>query len=264
MDNVSETLITLDGVQLNVRVVGDPAAPAVIALHGWGGSIASMSALQDRLAALGYCVHALDLPGHGASSLPPDPEKGWGVPEYAALVTHYMDQAGIVRARLIGHSFGGRISIVLGADYADRVEQIVLTAAAGIHTPPTFRQKARREVYQAIKRVLGLPGLKPLQSQLQGWYWDRYASADYKAAGLLRPTFLKHVQLDLAPRASLIQASTLLIWGDQDDATPLWQGQQLEKLIPDAGLVVFKGSGHFAFQERLADFVRIVDTFFKG
>jgi pimeloyl-ACP methyl ester carboxylesterase len=54
-----------------------------------------------------------------------------------------------------------------------------------------------------------------------------------------------------------------LIWGDQDTDTPLWQGQQLEKLIPDAGLVVFKGAGHFAFQERLNDFVRIVDTFFK-
>jgi pimeloyl-ACP methyl ester carboxylesterase len=257
-------VIAIDGVQLNVRVIGDSSAPPVIVLHGWGGNIASVATVQDRLGALGYYVHALDLPGHGASSLPPDPEKGWGVPEYAALVTHYMDQAGIRQARLIGHSFGGRISIVLGADYADRVEQIVLTAAAGIRTPPSLRQNVRRDVYQAAKRILGLPGLKPLQSQLQRWYWDRYASADYKAAGPLQPTFLKLVQLDLAPRAALIKASTLLIWGDQDDSTPLWQAQRLEKLIPDAGLVVFKGAGHFAFQERTADFVRIVDTFFKG
>ena len=257
-------LLALDGVQLNVRVVGGPTAPAVVVLHGWGGNIASVASLQDRLGGLGYYVHALDLPGHGASSLPPDSEQGWGIPDYAALVAHYMDQAGITRTRLIGHSFGGRISIVLGADYADRVEQIVLTASAGIRTLPTFRQNARRAAYQTVKRVLGLPGLKPLQSKVQGWYWGRYSSADYKAAGPLRPTFLKIVQLDLAPRAPLIKASTLLIWGDQDADTPLWQGQQLEKLIPDAGLVVFKGAGHFAFQERLGDFVRIVDKFFKG
>jgi pimeloyl-ACP methyl ester carboxylesterase len=47
---------------------------------------------------------------------------------------------------------------------------------------------------------------------------------------------------------------------DQD--TPVWQGKKLEQTIPDAGLVVLQGAGHFAYQERLADFVRIVETFF--
>ena len=41
-------------------------------------------------------------------------------------------------------------------------------------------------------------------------------------------------------------------------------GQALEKTIPDAGLVVFKGAGHFAYQERLTDFVHIVNTFLQG
>ncbi|MHB8625099.1 MAG: alpha/beta fold hydrolase [Aggregatilineales bacterium] len=257
-------LVTIDGVAINTRIVGEPDGMPMLVLHGWGGNIASVAPLQDRLAPLGYYVHALDLPGHGASGLPPDPAKGWGMSDYAALVAHYMDHAGITRARLIGHSFGGRISIVLGADYADRVEQIVLTASAGIRTSPTITQKLRRVAYQSVKRALGIPGLKPMQAKVQQWYWDRYASADYKAAGPLKPTFLRVVQEDLAPCAAKIKAPTLLIWGDQDTDTPLWQGQQLEKLIPDAGLVVFKGAGHFAFQERLNDFVRIVDTFFKN
>src|SRR5579859_587485 len=98
----------------------------VLVLHGWGGNVASVAPLQDRLAPLGYWVHALDLPGHGASSLPPNPENGWSVGEYAGLVSHYLDQAGLARVRLIGHSFGGRISIVLGADCPERVAQMVL------------------------------------------------------------------------------------------------------------------------------------------
>ena len=99
---------------------------------------------------------------------------------------------------------------------------------------------------------------------MQRWVRERYASEDLKNAGPLEDTFLRVVREDLVPRAARIKASTLLIWGDQDQDTPLWQAQVLEKTIPDAGLVVFKGAGHFAFQERIADFIRIVDTFFKG
>ena len=69
------------------------------------------------------------------------------------------------------------------------------------------------------------------------------------------------IEEDLTPYARRVQAPTVLIWGDQDTETPLWQGQRLEQLIPDAGLIVFQGAGHFAFTERLADYVRIVDHF---
>ncbi len=72
------------------------------------------------------------------------------------------------------------------------------------------------------------------------------------------------IRQDLLPYAARIKASTLLLWGELDRDTPLWQGQLLEKTIPDAGLVVFNGAGHFAYMERLPDFVRIVDTFLKG
>ncbi len=60
-----------------------------------------------------------------------------------------------------------------------------------------------------------------------------------------------------------VQASTLLFWGDKDEDTPLWQGRELEALIPDAGLIVYEGAGHYSYLERLADTVKTLDYFLK-
>lgn len=79
----------------------------------------------------------------------------------------------------------------------------------------------------------------------------------------MRETFVKVVNQDLLPHAARVQAPTLLFWGDQDEDTPLWMGQTLEKTMPDAGLIVLEGAGHYSYLERLGEFVRVVDHFFK-
>jgi pimeloyl-ACP methyl ester carboxylesterase len=72
------------------------------------------------------------------------------------------------------------------------------------------------------------------------------------------------VNEDLLPYAARVTVPTLLFWGDQDKDTPLWQGELLEKTIPDAGLIVHKGAGHYSYLDRLADTVRVMDYFFKS
>jgi pimeloyl-ACP methyl ester carboxylesterase len=153
------------------------------------------------------------------------------------------------------------VSIVLGADHPEYVDKIVLTASAGVLTPPSTGQQFRQSLFNT---VVSLPGMKAFEDQMRQWAKEHYGSEDLKTAGPLEPIFRKVIAEDLVPFAAKIKASTLLIWGDQDESTPLWQAQVLEKTIPDAGLVEFKGAGHFAYQERLVDFVRIVDTFLKG
>jgi pimeloyl-ACP methyl ester carboxylesterase len=250
----------LSGLRYGYEVSGDPAGPPVLILHGWGGQIESMANVAAGLAARGYAIHVLDLPGFGRSAPPPDSPTVWGVPEYAQFVAGYLQAAGLNRPHLIGHSFGGRISIVLGADYAAQVGKIVLTSSAGVLSPPTLRDK----LVGAGKAALRLPGLNLLAKPISDIAKNTIGSDDLRAAGVLEPVFRKVVAQDLVPYAARISAPTLLIWGDQDTATPLWQAHTLEKTIPDAGLVVFQGAGHFAYQERGTDFIRIVDTFFKG
>jgi pimeloyl-ACP methyl ester carboxylesterase len=210
------------------------------------------------MAPSGYQFHLLDLPGFGQTQLPPQP---WGVADYVRFVLAYLDSCGLDQVAILGHSFGGRISLVLAADYPARVSKMVLADSAGLRTPPSLKFLLRHAVARTFRNTLDVLGLKSLRLRLQESYNRRYASSDYLTAGALRDTFLRVIDEDLASFAARIQAPTVLIWGDQDLDTPLWQGRKLEQLIPDAGLIVFQGAGHFAYQERLEDYVRIVDNF---
>src|SRR5690242_8775526 len=127
---VTITLNIIDGLTIANEVIGD--GPPVLLLHGWMCRIENMQQVGQELAKLGYRVYIIDLPGFGRSTLPLD---AWGVPEYARLVAHYLDHLNLKSVHLIGHSFGGRVSIVLGADYPDYVNKIVLADSAGVPFP---------------------------------------------------------------------------------------------------------------------------------
>ena len=80
----------------------------------------------------------------------------------------------------------------------------------------------------------------------------------------MRGILSKVVNEDLQHVMPKIKASTLLIWGENDTATPLKDGQKMEKLIPDAGLVIFKNAGHYAFLDKSGEFGIIVDNFLNS
>jgi pimeloyl-ACP methyl ester carboxylesterase len=249
-------------------VQGIPTAHAVIGeghpllmLHGWGASIDLVWSLAERLAPLGYRIHALDMPGFGQT---PNPPVGWSVRDYVNFVLGYLDSQQLERVHLFGHSFGGRLGLILGADHAARLHKLVLADAAGIRDSAPTSTSLRLKSYRVALNTLKTVGLTAQADQLRGWYTERYGSADYKAAtGTLRETFVKVVNEDLRDYASRVKVPTLLFWGDQDTDTPLSQGKLLEQLIPDAGLVIWEGAGHYSYLERLADTARVMDHFLK-
>lgn len=235
----------LNGVKVAYHQLGEGVP--IIMLHGWGASAELVLPLAKRLIPRGYVAHVLDLPGHGDS---PEPPNAWSVMEYTQLVVAYMKHQNIARAHLFGHSFGGRISIVLGATYPQLVDKIVLCDAAGIRPKTPLAKKMRLSAYKSLRDGLKLVGLRGLSDQLRGWYNKKYGSADFLAtSGIMRDTFLRVVNEDLSDYAKKISAPTLLIWGEKDQDTPLWQAKTLEKLIPDAGLVVYPNAGHYSYLE---------------
>ncbi len=237
--------IELNGVKVAYHIIGQGAP--VVMLHGWGASAELVLPLAKKLAPLGYTAHVLDLPGHGASPEPPIP---WSVIDYAQLVIAYMNQQAIPHAHLFGHSFGGRVSIMLGSEYPQYVAKIALADAAGIRPKAPVSKKIRLNTYKFIRDGLKIIGFRGLSDQLRGWYNKKYASADFLAtSGIMRETFLRVVNQDLSEYAKKIKAPTLLIWGEKDQDTPLWQAKQLENLIPDAGLVVYPNAGHYSYLE---------------
>jgi pimeloyl-ACP methyl ester carboxylesterase len=249
-----DQVIDIDGIATRCRSVG--TGPDVLVLHGWGASIEAVQSIVLGLSA-NCTVHAPDLPGFGQSGRPP---RAWGAADYAAWTRALITTLGLGSPSIVGHSHGGRIAIHLAAHHPERVDKLVLVDSAGIRARRTFswyRRVAMAKFAKHVLRRLGPPG-RALTRRL----FRRSASGDYAASDPeMRATFVKLVNEDLTHLLPQIHASTLLIWGDEDHDTPLSDGQTMERLIPDAGLVVFEGAGHFAYADQPQLFARVVAHF---
>lgn len=253
------TTLEIDGIRIGERVAGE--GTTILMLHGWGAHSGLVCPLAERMIPLGYKVYVPDLPGFGESDLPPT---AWSVSDYVAFVVKYMDAHSLDKVFLFGHSFGGRLGLVLGAEHSNRLFKMVLADAAGVRPQPSNNRSLRLNLYKFVRDGLSKIGVKGLSNRLREWYVNRYGSADYKAAGALRETFVRVVNEDLLSYAERIKVSTLLLWGEKDTDTPLWQGQMLEKTIPDAGLVVFPRAGHYSYLDETDRTVKVMDYFFKN
>ena len=87
-------------------------------------------------------------------------------------------------------------------------------------------------------------------------------SEDYKSAsGVMREILVNTVNEDLSECAKKIDCSTLLIWGDNDTEAPLEEAQELEKIMKDAGLIVYEGGTHYAYLEFINPVCNVIKTF---
>jgi pimeloyl-ACP methyl ester carboxylesterase len=248
------------GEQPAAAVVDEGTGTALLLLHGWGATKELMAPVSQRMG--GYRVIAPDLPGFGAT---PPPPQAWGADEYAAWVIALLDRLGVGRAHIVGHSNGGRVAIALAAAHPERVLRLVLTDSAGIRPRhgPAHRWRVRTfKLLRAASRAGWLPGRV---REAPGRRAAARGSADYQATfGTLRASMVRLVNGDMRAQLSQLRASTLLIWGERDQDTPLSDARTMERLIPDSGVVVFEGCGHFAYAEQPDRFARIVDVFLRG
>lgn len=221
----------------------------VLLLHGWGSSAALMQPLAARLAPT--CrVHNLDLPGHGHS---PPPTHAMGVPEHAALVADYINRKmGGGPISLVGHSNGGRIGLYMASmpEFASMFSSLILISPSGIKPIRGLSYRIKR----AAAKVLRLPArLLPSKAAdfFNDWIthsliWRALGSADYNAlSGVMRETFVKTVNFFVHDMVGKIRCPVLLLWGDQDTAISRYQIDQLHSRIPDCGVVVLEGAGHY-------------------
>jgi pimeloyl-ACP methyl ester carboxylesterase len=249
-----DQFIDIDGIRTRYRRVGD--GPEVLVLHGWGARIEAVSPIVDALAR--QCtVYAPDLPGFGETE--PPPRQPWGNADYESWTRSLMAALGLQRPSIVGHSRGATIAIKLAAEHPDLVDKLILIDAAGIKPRRTWRYRRRVAAAKFAKhgsRLLGAPGRRWRERVI-----ERNASEDYKSAGEMRPTLVRLVNEDITELLPSVRASTLLIWGDRDDATPLRDGQTMERLIPDAGLVVFEGAGHFSYLDERRRFAVVASHF---
>jgi pimeloyl-ACP methyl ester carboxylesterase len=248
--------IIVQGLKTAFDVAGK-GAPLLL-LHGWGVERSVFTPLQQHFARH-MQVWSLDFPGFGASAQPP---AVWGVSDYADFVQAFCVAVDLKNPSLLGHSFGGRVAIHLaGRGFGDK---LVLSDAAGLKPKRGPAYYIRVYSYKAAKKLMGLPGLNRWYDQALNLWLKRNPSSDYAlAAGIMRAVFVKVVNEDLAALLPRIAKPALLIWGEKDTDTPLADGQRMEKLIPDSGLVVIKSAGHYPFLDQPAYFYRVLESFFS-
>src|SRR2546425_8043627 len=109
-------------MQLHLHEWGDPAAPAIVCLHGVNAHGRRFRRLAEERLAKRHRVLAPDLRGHGFSEWEPP----WTIATYAHDVLETLDDAGVHSAAFVGHSFGGRLVLELAALDPERIRRAAL------------------------------------------------------------------------------------------------------------------------------------------
>lgn len=228
---------------------GNKNGNVIVYLHGWGQNIQMMEPIAKPF----YDTHRviiIDFPGFGQSE---EPEYAWTLEEYAECIHTLLHKFKIdnEKAVFIGHSFGGKVSIVYALKFG--VKKLILLAS-----PYKVKIKKPSKKVLFLKKIAKVPGFKTIANNMK----MKMGSTDYRnASPIMRDILVKHVNTDLTDKVKNIKVPTLLIWGTLDDAVPIEDARELEKLIDNCGLVEYEGCTHYAYLERLGQTIRVLKSF---
>lgn len=251
--------INIEGLDINYICEGE--GKSILLLHGWGANIQAFTPVINRLKN-NFKVYVIDFPGFGESD---EPKDIYGVYDYARIVKEFIDKMELNQVILMGHSFGGRISIILGKKYPNIIKKIILVDSAGIIPKRKFKYYFKVYTFKSLRFIYSKLFFFKNKKERMKKFYKKFGSEDYKEASeTMRKILVKIVNQDLKPLLKGIKAPTLLIWGENDTATPLYMGKIMEKEIPNSGLVVLEGAGHFSYLDKFNKFIIIVENFLLG
>ena len=242
--------MNIKNIELNYIDYGNHENGTILLLHGWGQNIEMMKPLGDAYSK-NYRILIMDLPGFGASN---EPDYAWNVLDYVELVHEFLNKLDVKDIIIMGHSYGGKIGLLYASKYD--VTKLILFGSP-------FRKEVQKLSLKTkvLKQLKKVPGL----NKLEGFAKKHIGSNDYRSASpLMREILVNTVNLDITDEIKKIKCSTLIIWGTLDEAVPIERAYELEKLIADAGVVVYEGCTHYAYLERLQQTINVVRIFLES
>lgn len=259
--------VTIGEVRVRFRIAGNKAGKPVLLLHGWGCSADTMHGLARSLGPGFYAVLP-DFPGFGKTEVPPE---AWDVTAYGQFVVKLkMKLFGEATVGVIAHSFGGRVMLKLLAqpEFARHFGQVLITGGAGMKPRRTWRYYYRTALAKTLKApFVLLPAPlreKGIARMRQTAIWKSLGSSEYsQLGGVMREVFVKTVTEYLEPCLPEISHEILLLWGVNDDATPLYQAERLEQGLKNGVLVKIESAGHYAFLDQPQQFAAIAKAYFE-
>ena len=257
MSLIMDKDITIRGLRVHYTDNG-AGERTIILMHGWGCDHTTLASIERVALQCGYRVINIDFPGFGQSQEPP---QVWGVEDYTLMLEDFIAALEVARPTLLGHSFGGRVGILYSSRHDD-VEALILVDAAGIKPRRSLNYYRKVYTFKAIKRLMYLVyGRDEAEKRLDARR-AKAGSSDYASASpMMRRILSRVVNEDLTDRLPLIKAPTLLIWGENDTATPIADARKMERMIPGAGLVSFPGCGHYSFLDNPVQFAAVLRSF---
>ena len=174
--------------------------------------------------------------------------------DYAECVHELLEKLDIKNPILMGHSFGGKISLIYASKY--EVKKLVLFASP-------FKKEIKKLSLKTklLKTAKKIPGL----NKFEGFAKKHIGSRDYReASDFMRKILVEHVNLDITEDVKKINCPTLIVWGTEDKEVPIERAYELEKLIKDSGVVAYEGCTHYAYMERLGQTINVLRSFLGG
>lgn len=248
---------------LSINYIKRGNGKTVLILPGWGAIINTYMPLINSISNYAN-VYCLDMPGFGSSQ---EPDTDWNLDNYVDFIIEFIESQNIQELDLIGHSNGGRIIIKLmsRANLNFNVNKIILIGSAGIVHKKSKLQELKIKILKLGKNIIETKPIKTIFPNLLSKLKNKFGSEDYKnASPIMKKTLVNLINEDLQKFLPNIKVPTLLIWGENDTATPLQDGELMEKLIPDSGLVKVKNCTHYVFLEQNAYVNSIISNFLNG
>ncbi|MEQ8676312.1 MAG: alpha/beta hydrolase [Aggregatilineales bacterium] len=244
-----------DGTLIHTRSVGDGSAGTVILSHGYGYEMQEWNVIAGMLLDLDYRLIALDLRGHGKSTIGRDGMTSKAMAaDYKAVIEHY----DVKDAILVGHSTGVFLTTVFMLDYPDVVAKhlkaaVLMAGLCGnaLEGSPQNRVQIPLIKYGIIESVA--------RSNVYGWLFGASLCGEKPSPAIIQAflkTFLKQPHKKLFgilnalavenhyPRLHEIKIPCVIICGEADKTTPRWHSETMGRNIPDARNVWVPHQGH--------------------
>lgn len=270
-------------VKMYVQEAGPSTGAPILLIHGTGAWSEIWRETMTALANVGFHAIAIDLPPFGFSGKPFGPS-AYSPEKQARRIAAALDALGIVGVFLVGHSVAARPAVETALLVPDRVERLVLVdpalgfgAEGGTEfqqNDPSFLVRALFDVRGVRNAVLSVVATNPLTTRalFQSFVSNAAAVTDARVKMLQQPLAVENItnaegdwlhylmvsqdrsRVSDFKNLAKLTMPVLLIWGSTDRVTPLWQGRQLQKLIPHAQLSVLDNVGHIPYIENAKEF----------
>ncbi|MEK7517427.1 MAG: alpha/beta hydrolase [Patescibacteria group bacterium] len=234
-------------------------AEQVFILHGWTYSTEKWEPFVKLLKQKGIKPALLKIPG-----LTESVDREWTIDDYVEWLKQKVDNQEVSNLTmkqfnnevvLIGHSNGGRIALNFAIKYPQKLDRLILIDSGGVyHDDLGIRTK--RFIFKGIAQI----GKKLSSSEkLRSFLYRVIGESDYKnASPTMRQTMINLINSDKSLSLDKIIVKTLIIWGENDEITPLSDGKIMNKQIRNSKLCVIKGARHspqFSHAEDVADII---------